>query len=358
MYGACSRKSVPCAHSQPRSCSLHQLRLRVRGSKNGKSFLRGPSDRAPRYLGSGCSAQQSADADILVDVGPVDTSTIADETPVAALICLGVEQAREPRQGRAHSPAIGQVDNQVVFIGPDVDRPGIRLRAGSSHAMPPGTPLDVRPRAVPVDEARVPGTDSTTPKIPAPARTWQRRRPAPRGREAAPALGRSVRFPAEPGRPRPAGEMPEREPEEGPPARVPGSPSAKAIRRAPEARGISVPAPGVDHRRADVLAGARTRVDARSVVAEAGSVPHTSTPVAYARVNSSCVCAAPPVVSRGARVWDFRLPDFRVECRERATTHAKPSSTVRLRDGRPPAVAQPEDRLLGGESQAGPTRTG
>lgn len=122
------------------------------------------SARAPRSLGSVWSAKEAADAEVLVDIRPVDSLAIADESPVLSLSRISVKEAREPRQRHGHATAIGQFDRQLIVIDRDADRSWIHVRAGSSQFMPPGIPVDARPRAAPAVAGRALESDSKKPR--------------------------------------------------------------------------------------------------------------------------------------------------------------------------------------------------
>jgi hypothetical protein len=71
-------------------------------------------------------AQQPFDGNVLVDIGPVDTVTTADEAPVLALGWGGVAQAGKPFQWRRKLAAIGQGYVQQMFVGGNGDCRGIK----------------------------------------------------------------------------------------------------------------------------------------------------------------------------------------------------------------------------------------
>src|SRR5262245_54827596 len=83
------------------------------------------SDRAPWRARTRGAEQQPADAEVLVDVRPVNALAFTDESPVAALLAARVQQAREPRERHRQPPTVGQVHDQVVVVGLYTDRAGI-----------------------------------------------------------------------------------------------------------------------------------------------------------------------------------------------------------------------------------------
>ena len=92
----------------------------------------------------GPSGEQSCDADILVQVLPMDSSPPANQPPVFALLGRGMQQSGVPVQGNREGPAIAQFHIQrvrpyryVLGMG-DCD-----LNRGSTHPKPPSVPCGV-----------------------------------------------------------------------------------------------------------------------------------------------------------------------------------------------------------------------
>lgn len=91
----------------------------------------------PESAGRSRAAEKAFDAQILVDVWPVDSLTITEQPPVLALRRLSVQQARKPREGDAEAPAVGEVDGKLVFSDGHSDGSRVDTRPRSSHVMPP-----------------------------------------------------------------------------------------------------------------------------------------------------------------------------------------------------------------------------
>jgi hypothetical protein len=71
--------------------------------------------------------QKSADADVRVEVWPVDTFAVADETPTATLARRSIEKGGEPSQRNQHAASVDKVDNE--FGVGDLDAIGKGLKS-------------------------------------------------------------------------------------------------------------------------------------------------------------------------------------------------------------------------------------
>lgn len=87
--------------------------------------------------------QHPVGADVLVDVGPVDTVTVADQDPVRALLCSGVGQAPGPLERHTDDASIDEVSGDG-FVG-DLNVPDAGFSQDCSvHPMLQGFVLRVR----------------------------------------------------------------------------------------------------------------------------------------------------------------------------------------------------------------------
>lgn len=86
----------------------------VAGRYEKRASCRRASDRSPGSSRGCDSAQQSLHAQILVEVRPVDSLPVAEQSPVLSLERIRVQESGEPDQGHAHSPAVREGDRQLV----------------------------------------------------------------------------------------------------------------------------------------------------------------------------------------------------------------------------------------------------
>jgi len=64
--------------------------------------------------------KESRSAEIFVDLGPVDTFTIADQLAVVPLLRGGVEQARVPDQRHREGTPVSEGDDELVVRDADL----------------------------------------------------------------------------------------------------------------------------------------------------------------------------------------------------------------------------------------------
>ena len=64
--------------------------------------------------------QESVDADVLVDLRPVNTLAIPQELPVLSLGVACMEQSREPRKRNYKATPINEGHDQFIFSRGDV----------------------------------------------------------------------------------------------------------------------------------------------------------------------------------------------------------------------------------------------
>src|SRR5436309_2054595 len=72
------------------------------------------------------SQDQVLDADVLVEIRPVNPLAAPDQTPVAPLVRSAMQQAWIPCEGHRDRPPIVQVNRQGVFTDGDVLCPDVR----------------------------------------------------------------------------------------------------------------------------------------------------------------------------------------------------------------------------------------
>ena len=88
--------------------------------------------------------QQTFDADVLVEIGPLNSVAISQQRTILALCGRCVQQSWIPGQGNAKLAAGDKVNNQIIFS--DGDSPCCRFgfKVQSTHAMPPLDSIHVR----------------------------------------------------------------------------------------------------------------------------------------------------------------------------------------------------------------------
>ena len=87
-------------------------------------------------LMSGFEHQQSAHRDILIQPGPVDPNTAANQAPVAQSIRACIAKLRKPFERHGHGPAVLKMDDQIAFEDLYAKGPGL-LRSRNTHAISP-----------------------------------------------------------------------------------------------------------------------------------------------------------------------------------------------------------------------------
>src|ERR1700676_727720 len=97
--------------------------------------------RGNRHSRRGRASQQSFGAQILVDVGPMDSVAAAGNFPVLALRGCGVEQPWIPDERHGDDAAVAQAHADRVIGELDVQHALIRIatrrRCRKTHSMPP-----------------------------------------------------------------------------------------------------------------------------------------------------------------------------------------------------------------------------
>src|SRR5262249_21760336 len=101
------------------------------------------SQRALAFRGT-LPQEQVDDADILVQVRPVDADAPADQPPVAALLGRRACQARKPTQRSNDRPPVSKVDGNLFLVQRHRDSLGERyLTRQRTHPSAPSTLPDV-----------------------------------------------------------------------------------------------------------------------------------------------------------------------------------------------------------------------
>src|SRR5208337_680235 len=98
--------------------------------------------------GGGRSAQQALGANVLVDVGPMNTISATGELPVAALFGGGMEQPWIPSEGDRDRPAILQANAKRVLIETHVRHSLICRYCQNTHSRPPEAVADSPARLI------------------------------------------------------------------------------------------------------------------------------------------------------------------------------------------------------------------
>ena len=68
----------------------------------------------PNALGRRSSIEETLDADIFIEIGPMNALTLSDRTPVAALPCGSMEEARVPLQRHHDRTAVTELDDKRI----------------------------------------------------------------------------------------------------------------------------------------------------------------------------------------------------------------------------------------------------
>jgi hypothetical protein len=74
------------------------------------------------------AGQQSLDADMFIQVGPLDRVSVTQETPILPLHVGSVEQAWIPGQRHLHAAAVRQLHAQVVIRHYDICGDGLHFK--------------------------------------------------------------------------------------------------------------------------------------------------------------------------------------------------------------------------------------
>lgn len=69
--------------------------------------------------------EETVDADVFIELGPMDPVATADQFPFRLLGRRSMSQARVPRDGHRHGATIGQVHDQRVLGHADTLRSGL-----------------------------------------------------------------------------------------------------------------------------------------------------------------------------------------------------------------------------------------
>ncbi len=120
------------------------VRLRVRSLCGMRAVIQPPLEGLLALTRPG-AIQKIVDADILIEIRPVNTLALPDEAPVIALGRTGIRQARKPLEWDRDRPPVGEIDAERV--GRDAN--GLRYRGPmfnwrSSHASCGEGRLDAR----------------------------------------------------------------------------------------------------------------------------------------------------------------------------------------------------------------------
>src|SRR5690606_16436591 len=87
------------------------------------------------------AAQQAFDADVLVDLLPLDCIAERHDLPLGALLRRRVPEPRQPPQWRGDSTAVPKGDDQLRLSAIDrIDLQSLILKLQSAHAMPSASP--------------------------------------------------------------------------------------------------------------------------------------------------------------------------------------------------------------------------
>jgi hypothetical protein len=83
------------------------------------------------------ASQKLLDADVFIQVGPLNGVPIPQQLPILPFRVLGEQEPWIPRQGYDQAPSIGQIDNQVVSRYFNFHCRRFDLKHQSIYAMPP-----------------------------------------------------------------------------------------------------------------------------------------------------------------------------------------------------------------------------
>ena len=74
-----------------------------------------PSAQRALCLARAAAGKQTLDTDVLVQIRPVNTFALPDESPMRAFGLVPMRQARVPRQWDTDAPAVDEIDNKGVI---------------------------------------------------------------------------------------------------------------------------------------------------------------------------------------------------------------------------------------------------
>ena len=78
------------------------------------SAFKPPLQRRLRFTRT-ASCKKTFHTDVFIQIGPVNTFTLPNESPVCPFGLATVRESRVPRQRNADSPTIDKVDHQGIF---------------------------------------------------------------------------------------------------------------------------------------------------------------------------------------------------------------------------------------------------
>ena len=99
---------------------------------------------ATAALAGRAARQQSLDANVFVQIGPVDAEPVSDEPPVAPLVGVGMQEPGEPRERRGNDPPVGESRRQRV--GVDLDPTALGVSRSTVETIPSLHEHVLRPR--------------------------------------------------------------------------------------------------------------------------------------------------------------------------------------------------------------------
>ncbi len=121
----CHRKEF-AAFERTNGCSwrqeswCRQLVTTISGTSSRTTCTTGPTSREP-FLKRGLafsgrfSRKQALDADVLVELVPMNAMPTADQSPALAFYLCGVDQSREPGKGHGQTSSVTEFYGQCVF---------------------------------------------------------------------------------------------------------------------------------------------------------------------------------------------------------------------------------------------------
>lgn len=110
-----------------RVCSRRQLRS---AQTSGRSVR----------IRSSTTPKQALDAQIFIDIRPMDTFSIAQQLPILALLRSCIQETRVPRERDAQGAPIRQDDRQLVIAEPHILSAGNSVIQRSGHSRHPSRP--------------------------------------------------------------------------------------------------------------------------------------------------------------------------------------------------------------------------
>jgi hypothetical protein len=97
-----------------------------------------------RMMGSGCPTEQAIRAQVLVEIGPMNSIATTAKRPVVTLRGGRVQQPRVPGERNGNRPTIGKIRAQRIFRQMNVEDAFPSLTIRSSHSRTPGDAVDGR----------------------------------------------------------------------------------------------------------------------------------------------------------------------------------------------------------------------